>query len=105
MTVQELKARAEEKDPLYRRLLELTQEELGWVEAVADGIRREGGPFALGKAIAEACRRLVQGETGSLGGPCYRFVIHRCGECGKATRETSEGPAPVSPLWPNTSLG
>jgi hypothetical protein len=97
LTVQELKARAQEKDPLYRRLLELNQEELSWVEAVADGIRREGGPFALGKAIAEACRRQVEGETGSPGGPGYRLVIHRCGECGKATRETSEGPVPVSP--------
>jgi hypothetical protein len=97
LTVQELKAEVEEKDPVYRRLLELSSEELAWVEAVADGIRREGGPFALGKAIAEACRRILEGDMGSLGGPGYRIVIYRCGDCGEAIRETSEGPVSLSP--------
>lgn len=97
LTVTELTALVQEKDPVYRRLLELSGEELAWVEAVADGIRQEGGPFALGKAIAEACRRIAMGEMASAGGPGFRVVINQCGECKEATRETSEGPVPVSP--------
>lgn len=71
LTVSELAALVREEAPVYRRMLELSGEELAWVEAVADGIRQEGGPFALGKAIAEACRRMAVGGMASAGGPRF----------------------------------
>jgi len=98
LTVQELKAEADEAPPTYDRSLRgLSLEELGWVEAVRDAICHECGPVSLGKAIAEACRRMVSGEVANLGGPGFRHVIHHCPECERATRETTAGPAPVSP--------
>jgi hypothetical protein len=96
LTVQELKAEIQEKDPVYRRLLELSLEELAWVEDLVAAIRKELGPVALGKAVAEACRRMLEGSSAAPGGPSFRVVINRCGECGEATRETSEGAVPVS---------
>jgi hypothetical protein len=96
LTVAELRACVHEKAPTYHRPYEFDQQELGWVEDVVAGIRREIGPVSPGKALAEACRRQLAGEAGSLGGPGYRIVIYQCATCGKAVRQTSEGPVPVS---------
>lgn len=97
LTVSELASVARDEDPVYRRLLELSGEELASVEAVVEAIRRECGPLAFGKALAEACRRMEAGQAGSLGGVGYRIVINRCGSCGETTRRTSQGAVPLRP--------
>lgn len=96
LSVTELAAEVNERPPTYKRLLdELEGQELGWLEAVADGVRHSGGPYGLGKALAEACRRMLHGESNVVGGPTHRLVIDYCPSCKTATRETTEGSVPV----------
>jgi hypothetical protein len=96
LSVAELRACAREEAPVYGRGYKFDQQELGWVEDAVAGVRREIGPVAPGKALAEVCRRACAGEAGGVGGPRHRFVIYVCAECRNATRQTSEGELPVS---------
>jgi len=96
LSVAELRACARDEAPVYGRGFKFEPQELGWVEDAVAGVQREIGPVAPGKALAEICRRACAGEAGGVGGPRHRFVIYVCGECGKATRQTSEGEVPVS---------
>lgn len=97
LKVEELKALVREEDPVYWRRLGFSQEGLAWAEAAVDAIRKELGPLSFGMAVGEACRRLLEGGSGTPNRSSFRVVIHRCGECDQATRHTSEGPVAVRP--------
>ena len=96
LTVSELRARVQERDPVYRRNTEYSGEDLAAVEALVEVVRKKHGPMSFGKALGIAARDRLEGRGTSLGAS-VRIVIHRCPECEKASYETSEGPVLVRP--------
>jgi hypothetical protein len=96
----QLECLATGKEPPIRRMLVATGEEWATIEDALIALEKETGRRPkLGEALASICRRALAGggaDGRPLGGPKTRVVIHLCGECEKATRETREAPVEVS---------
>ncbi len=91
------RARAEGRPVVQRVTLNVSPEQLAAVDLAVTAVRSESPTreLAFGDAVAEACKRVVEG--GGAGGSTARVVIHCCADCHKATREGKNGPVEISP--------
>lgn len=103
--VLEALAREEQGDSApIRKLLKLTREEDADVDQAVFTIRAMyGRELTVEQALAVVCRDWARIQAGGGGegqrsscNPANRLVITRCGDCGKAWRETRKGPIEVS---------
>jgi hypothetical protein len=90
-------ARTKGRPVVQRVTLNVSPAQLAAVDLAVTAVRREdpSKKLAFGEAVAEACKRVVEG--GGAGGSNTQLVIHICAGCHKATREGKNGPVEISP--------
>jgi hypothetical protein len=89
-------ARTKGRPVVQRVTLNVSPAQLAAVDLAVTAVRSEDPSRKLpfGEAVAEACRRVVEGA--GAGGSNIQVVIHVCAECHKATREGKNGPVEIS---------
>ncbi len=89
-------ARAKGRPVVHRVTLNVSPAQLAAVDLAVTAVRSEdpARKLAFGEAVAEACKRVVEG--GGAVGSNVQIVIHLCADCHKATREGKNGPVEIS---------
>jgi hypothetical protein len=90
-------ARAKGRPVVQRVTLNVSPAQLAAVDLAVTAVRSEdpSKKLAFGEAVAEACKRAIEG--GGAGGANTQLVIHICADCHRATREGKNGPVEISP--------
>jgi hypothetical protein len=96
--LERMAAEARGEDPVIRMRLSLSPEQASDIDDAVRAITQEhrGESMTQEAALAEICRRMLQGAAKPLGGPRHRVVLTVCTDCKKTTREGREGPVRVS---------
>jgi hypothetical protein len=85
------------EEPRLRQVLKLDPNLMAWVDDAVRAVRESGGPSDFSRALAEVCRRFVQGEalgTGKAPGSkrgVRPILVLTQGPDGTTTRESSRG--------------
>lgn len=93
-TADDLRAQRKGEPAPLRRVLSLPDEAAALFDQLVAGVKQELGIVPDWEAVLELMKRGASGERGEA--PVQRVVITECGTCQEATRETRDGPVPVS---------